>query len=237
MVPVLTLVDEWGQVDAGACSAYAQRASEGWLDLFLVSGSLGLGFALARETRRELVHTWLARVSASRLVACCWEAGEVEEVAALGVRPMVVLRGAEGDGAVLDALRELPGGCFVYSHPQYTPSTLTAPVVEKARADGVLPVGAKVSKVELDEVRALRAAAGPGFELFDGRCRHVRASVEAGATGVVAVPLSTLPADLPPRDDLDGLQTVIDRGQAVVDRLPDLASQAAELRRILLAAL
>ena len=55
------------------------------------------------------------------------------------------------------------------------------------------------------------------FELYDGGCRHVRASVAAGATGVVAVPLTVPPDELQSREDVDAPQTVIDRGQVVVD--------------------
>jgi hypothetical protein len=139
----------------------------------------------------------------------------------------------EDEGVVLEGLRCLPTGTLVYSHPQYTQTVFSPGLAEKARAAGVLPAGAKVSKIGLDDVRALRSAVGPEFALFDGRCRHVRASVEAGATGVVAVPLATLPEDLPTREDLTALQAVIDRGQAMVDAYPDVTSQAEVLRKVL----
>jgi dihydrodipicolinate synthase/N-acetylneuraminate lyase len=235
VVPVLTLLDNSGRIDRRACAAYAARARESWVDLFLVSGSLGGGSMLSRQARRDLLTVWLDEVGPARLVACGWEAGELEEIGELGVRPVAVLRELRDEVAVIKAFEKLPAGSFVYSHPQYTRATLTPAVAEKARADGFLPAGAKVSKVSLDEVRTLRAAAGPEFALFDGRCRHLAASVEAGATGVVAVPLSVIPADLPPRDDLDGVQAVIDRYQAVVDAEPDVAAQAAALTRILTA--
>lgn len=60
------------------------------------------------------------------------------------------------------------------------------------------------------------------------------ANVEAGATGVVVVPLATLPDDLPPRDDLNALQAVIDRGQAVVDAYDTVTAQADKLRSSLI---
>jgi dihydrodipicolinate synthase/N-acetylneuraminate lyase len=233
VVPVLTLIGRDGRIDRGACAAYAQRAAESWLDGFLVSGSLGLGPTMSAASRLDSLAIWREHMPAGRLLGCAWDAAEVAEVYQLGVRPVAVLRCAEDDHAVLGQLEGLPGQAWVYSHPQYSPAVLSSGVVEKARAAGVLPAGAKVSKVGPGEVRSLRDAAGPSFALFDGRCRHVRASVAAGATGVVAVPLATLPEDLPPRDDLDGLQAVIDRGQRVVDAFPDVVNQVAALREIL----
>lgn len=233
VVPVLTLVGENGRIDRSACVAYAQRARATWLDAFLVSGSLGLGLSQTMASRLELLSIWLEQVPADRLLGCAWDAAEVDEVRRLGVRPVAVLKSAENGRAVLRQLEQLPVDSWVYSHPQYSGAVLSPAVVGKARAAGALPAGAKVSKVELADVQALRGAAGQTFELFDGRCRHVRASVEAGATGVVAVPLSTLPEDLPPRIEVDQLQVVIDRGQRVVDGLPNVVDQAAMLRQIL----
>lgn len=234
VVPVLSLLDARGQVDRGACAAYAQRARETWLDGFLVAGSLGMGSLLPDRVRHDLVDVWLDNVPAERLFVCAWGAALVEQVSEAGVRPVLVLRDLEDDAAVLRALEGLPVDALVYSHPQYTRAVLSPVVVDKARSEGLLPAGAKVSKVDLDEVRAFRDAAGPEFELFDGRCRHVQASVAAGATGVVAVPLTVLPEDLPPRACMDALQAVIDRGQAVVDAHDAVADQAEALRGLLL---
>lgn len=237
IVPVLSLLDARGQVDRGACVAYAQRARETWVDGFLVAGSLGMGARLADDVRQDLFDIWVDNVPADRLLMCIWQRAEVERFAGTGVRPVLVLRDLEDDAAVLRALDGLPKDALVYSHPQYTSAVLTPAVVDKARSMGTLPAGAKVSKVELDDVRALREAAGPEFGLFDGRCRHIRASVAAGATGVVAVPLTVLPQDLPSRANVDALQAVIDRGQAVVDAHVDVADQAEALRELLLATL
>jgi dihydrodipicolinate synthase/N-acetylneuraminate lyase len=233
MVPVLSLFDRRGRIDRGACFAYAQRARETWLDAFLLVGSLGLGFQLPLTVRRELAEVWLGNMPVERLMVCAWHPSEVEEISQTGARPVLVLRQMEGDGEILDALRPLPPGSLIYSHPQYTSTVFSSGLAEKARDDGVLPAGAKVSKIDLADVRELRSAVGPEFALFDGRCRHVRASVEAGASGVVAVPLATLPDDLPARDDLAALQAVIDRSQAIVDSHPDVASQAGALRKVL----
>ena len=237
MVPVLTLLDSAGRLDRGACLAYAQRARETWLDLFLVAGSLGLGSTMTRRARSELLAVWLEQVPVSRLVVCGWEPGEVEDIAQSGVRPMAVLQGAGDESAVLDVLTGVPNEAFVYSHPQYSPVTISAAVLAKARAMDALPAGAKMSKVGLDDIRAAREVLGSEFTLLDGRCRHLGESVRAGATGVVAVPLSVLPADLPPRGDVAGLQAVIDRVQMVVDGQPSVASQAHALEEILAASL
>jgi len=237
MVPVLSLLDRRDQVDRGACAAYAQRACETWLDGFLVAGSLGLGFRLPERVQWDLLEVWRSHVPADRLFACAWRPSETLRISDAGVRPVLVLRDLKDDDAVLRALESLPTDALVYSHPQYTGAVLSSAVVDKARSIGSLPAGAKVSKVELEDVRALREAAGPEFALFDGRCRHVCASVAAGATGVVAVPLTVLPEDLPPRENVHALQAVIDRGQAVVDAHSDVADQADALRRLLLESL
>lgn len=237
VVPVLSLLDARGQVDRGASVAYAQRARETWLDGFLIAGSLGMGSRLPQGVRQVLLEVWMDNVPAERLLMCVWQRAEVERLAGTGVRPVLVLRDLGDDAAVLRALDGLPKDALVYSHPQYTSALLTPAVVDKARSEGTLPSGAKVSKVELDEVRALREAAGREFGLFDGRCRHIRASVAAGATGVVAVPLTVLPQDLPSRGNVDALQAVIDRGQAVVDAHGDVADQAETLCELLLATL
>ena len=168
---------------------------------------------------------------------CAWGRADIELAVEAGVRPVLVLRDLGDNAAVLRALDGLPKDALVYSHPQYTSAVLTPAVVGKARSVGILPSGAKVSKVELEEVRALRDAAGAEFALFDGRCRHVQASVTAGATGVVAVPLTVLPEDLPPRENAEALQAVIDRGQIVVDAHDSVAAQAEALRGLLLATL
>ncbi len=233
VAPALTMRDVAGRVDRVATTAYAQRARESWLDAFLVCGSLGLGPTLSVRSRREVLALWLDQVPAERVLGCAWNIAEVNQIRDAGARPVAVVRDAHDEDAVLRLLDQLPTNAFVYSHPQYTPAVLSPAVVEKARALGTLPAGAKVSKVGLEDVRALRDAAGSSFELYDGRCRHLRASVEAGATGVVAVPLSSLPHDLPPRDDLDALQAVIDRGQRVVDAHADVAGQAVALRAAL----
>lgn len=234
IVPALTLTDTLGCIDEIASAKYARRAANSSFDRFLLSGSIGLGLGTPMRARLKTLEIWLDHVASDRLLACSWDAKESSEICRMGVRPMVVLQNAEDERRILRIMSDLPVGAWVYSHPQYSTAVLSAAVLRAARDEGVLPAGAKVSKVNVDEVRALRDAAGPDFALFDGRCRHVAASVAAGATGVVAVPLTVLPEDLPPRESFDALQAVIDRGQAVVDAHVDVAGQARALRRLLL---
>ncbi|MER7002373.1 hypothetical protein ABT297_04900 [Dactylosporangium sp. NPDC000555] len=197
MVPVLTLMNANGSVDEGACSAYAERAGATWLDLFLVSGTIGGGESSTPAVRRRVLELWAARVPKDRLLACVWTPDDLAHAADCGVRPIVVLRDLADAAAMHSVLTELPADAFVYSHPNYTPTTFTPAVAEAAKRAGVRPAGGKICKVSLDDVRDLRTATGDDFHLYDGRCRHVAESVWAGATGVVAVPLSTLLPDLP----------------------------------------
>ncbi|MEV6932062.1 hypothetical protein AB0M46_47290 [Dactylosporangium sp. NPDC051485] len=181
MVPVLTLMNANGSVDEGACSAYAERAGATWLDLFLVSGTIGGGESSTPTVRRRVLELWAARVPKDRLLACVWAPDDLAHAADCGVRPIVVLRDLADAAAMHSVLAELPADAFVYSHPNYTPTTFTPAVAETARRAGMQPAGGKICKVSLDDVRDLRAATGDGFQLYDGRCRHVAESVRAGA--------------------------------------------------------
>ncbi|MDQ1294020.1 MAG: hypothetical protein QG608_1903 [Actinomycetota bacterium] len=150
-----------------------------------------------------------------------------------GSAPISVLRGHETPSVLLDHLAGLPPGAFVYSHPKYTPVALTADIARAARSLGRLPAGGKICKVSLAEVAALRSATGPNFQLYDGRCRHLAESRAAGVTGVIAVPLAPLPADLPPRENLPALQNLIDHGQALLDTRPALTDRITLLTDLL----
>ncbi|GII26519.1 dihydrodipicolinate synthase family protein [Planosporangium mesophilum] len=235
MVPVLTLRNADGSVDHGACGAYAERAGGTWLDLFLVSGTIGGGETSTTEERRRVLEVWTERVSPERLLACVWTPDDLMHAAECGVRPIVVLRSHADATALGTFLAQLPAGAFVYSHPKYSPATFTPTVAAVARQAGVLPAGGKICKVSLDDVAQLRAATGEPFQLYDGRCRHVARSVAAGATGVVAVPLCTLPADLPDRDDAVPLQRTIDRTQSLIDARPGLQERVEMLTAQLVA--
>jgi dihydrodipicolinate synthase/N-acetylneuraminate lyase len=233
MVPVLTPTNANGSVDEGACSTYAERAEATWLDLFLVSGTIGGGENNTPGTRRRVLEVWAARVPTERLLACVWSPDDLAHAADCGVRPIVVLRDLADAATMQAALAELPPGAFVYSHANYTPVTFTPATAEAARRSGVRPAGGKICKVSLDEVGDLRAATGDDFQLYDGRCRYVARSVRAGATGVVAVPLCVLPTDLPDRADMGALQRTIDRMQERIDSTGAGAARVAMLQEAL----
>jgi hypothetical protein len=111
----------------------------------------------------ELLKIWLENLPAERILGCAWELGEADEIGRVGATPMAVIQGAETDEDALQFLRTLPTGSYVYSHPQYTNRTLTPAAPEKARAEGVRPAGARVSKVDLDELHALKGRIGSRF--------------------------------------------------------------------------
>jgi hypothetical protein len=139
-----------------------------------------------------------------------------------------VLRDLETEHEALELLSHLPRPSYLFSHPEFSPITLT-PSLSRAAADaGRLPAGAKTSKVSPEDLAALRAETGPTFTLWDGTARHIAASLAAGADGIVAAPLSHLPEPFPPRD-VPELQDAIDQTQAHLDRLPARDARTAAL--------
>jgi dihydrodipicolinate synthase/N-acetylneuraminate lyase len=229
MVPALTPRNGNGEIDRKACLTYAEQASQTWIDLFMLAGSIGEGFALTSQQRAWVLETWLERVPAERLLACAWSIEDLSCIQRLGVRPVMVLKNLADQAEALQLLSSLPKGSFVYSHPRYTKTTLTPSVAEEARARNTLPAGAKLSKVSLDDISALRTATGDAFALYDGRSRHIQRSVAAGATGVVVVPLSILPEELPGRSELPALQDLINRIQEEIDSISSVSDQASML--------
>lgn len=227
IVPALTPVDD-GLIQTAAAHAYAQRAASTWIDAWLLSGSTTRGDLLTVAQRADLIDLWRQHVPADRLIACCWTADDVTAATERGVAAMVVLRDLADQRAALDFLAGLPTGTYIYSHPMYTPTVFDAEMAAAAAAEKVLPAGGKLAKVGLDEVAAIRAAAGPGFQLWDGRCRHIAASTEAGAAGVIVTPLSHIPDPFPGRG-LPGLQEAVDAHQAAIDALPDRQARTALL--------
>jgi len=228
IVPVLTLRDSSGRIDAEANAEYAQHAAGTWLDRFILSGSLGGGETATPVERRQIVDIWRAHLPADRLLACAWEPRDFEAISETDVPTMAVMRQLASENEALEALAALPIGSYVYSHPRYSTATYTADLSVAARSAGCLPRGAKVCKVDLGTIAALRDANGPAFELWDGRCRHIDRSVQAGAQGVIAVPLCTLPP-LPDREDADSIQRLISNGQAALDTDRNRASRRARL--------
>ncbi len=111
---------------------------------------------------------------------------------------------------------ELPEGAFVYSNPMFTLTPLDPALAAEAKQQGVLPAGAKVSKIALRDIEAICAMVGPRFVLWDGSSRHIGASLAAGASGIVAMPLSILPFPFP-RRLIEELQLALQPLQARVD--------------------
>lgn len=215
LVPVLTLRNASGSIDFGANRAYAERAAATWLDGFIISGTIGEGDLLTSDERQQLLAVWLDELPASRVLGCVWEPADLAPTVDSGARPLAVMRDLGTLADALAWLAELPRHAFVYSHPRYTARTYDPQVATAAERRGISPPGGKICKVSLAEVAALRAAANSDFQLYDGRCRHLARSLSAGATGVIAVPLCSLPtlksASVP------ALQAAIDVGQSLLD--------------------
>jgi dihydrodipicolinate synthase/N-acetylneuraminate lyase len=220
VVPALALRSpDDGTLDAETTARYAQRAARTWTDAFILSGSTTRGDLLTRDERTELLDLWLRFVSPARLVACCWCQEDVNEAVHRAITPMVVMKSPRDDEQALSFLASLPPGAYVYSHPKYDSRVLDVGLTVAARRKGVLPAGAKLSKVTTEDITAMRRAAGPRWILWDASSRHVGASFAAGASGVVASPLSHFPSPFPHRS-LATLQPIIDAVQAQMDQLP-----------------
>jgi dihydrodipicolinate synthase/N-acetylneuraminate lyase len=219
IVPALTPLDRSGSVDRYAARRYSRRAAATWIDAFLLSGSTTRGDLLSVSQRAQVLDAWLQDVPPSRLIACCWQPGDIEVAHARQVRAMMVMRDLPDRDAALRFLADLPPQTTVYSHPMYTATVLDADLATDAAAAGVLPPGGKVAKISLDGIARLRLAAGAHFALWDGSSRHVAESVRAGASGVIATPLSDLPEPFPARS-VATLQPVLDASQAHLDALP-----------------
>ncbi|MGW0359256.1 hypothetical protein ACWDXV_34130 [Nocardia nova] len=237
IVPVLTPVGETGVPDLAAARRYAALAAKTWTDYVLVNGSTTRGDLLSPADRAAILDVWIGELGPDRVLACSWNSADIAAAVDRRVTPMAVLRSLETPTSALDFLAELPKGSTVYSHPMYG-STFTAELARTASRAGCLPLGGKLAKVSLSEVTEIRTAT-PEFQVWDGSSRHIRASIEAGASGVVATPLAPLlasPNSLPPKG-IDSLQTVLDTAQSNLDRLPDRegrrAALLAQLRAVL----
>jgi len=232
VVPALALRASDGcRLDADATSRYAQRAAGTWADAFILSGSTTRGDLLTVDERTTLLDLWSRLVPASRLVACCWCQGDLHEATRRGITPMAVMHSPRDDDEALSLLACLPRGAYVYSHPKYDSRVLDAVLTAAARRQGVLPAGAKLSKVTTADIAAIRRAAGSRWTLWDASSRHVDASLAAGASGVVASPLSHFPTPFP-RRSLSVLQSTIDTVQAQLDRLPTRAARSRLLHEL-----
>lgn len=225
VVPALALRTPDGtNLNPDATARYAQRAARTWADAFILSGSTTRGDQLTVDERTELLDLWTRAVPAARLVACCWCDDDVTEATRRAITPMVVMHSPRDHEQALALLACLPPGAYVYSHPKYDSTLLDASLTAAARQHGILPAGAKLSKVTADDITTIRRAAGPRWTLWDASARHINASLAAGASGVVATALSHLPVPFPDRS-LSALQPAIDALQQQLDR-PSIARRA-----------
>ncbi|WP_041938779.1 MULTISPECIES: hypothetical protein [Frankia] len=216
VLPALTFRTPDGAIDTAATVAYARRAAGTWAHRFILSGTTTGGHQASEADRAAVVDLWADTIGVDRLTACCWTPADITHATHAGVVPMVVLRDLANDAEALSLFAALPRPSYLFSHPEFSPTTLTPELAAAARAAGVLPAAAKVSKVPPSGIAALRTATGPDFTLWDGTARHISASLDAGADGIVTAPLSHLP-DPFPATQADQLQAAIDAAQHHLD--------------------
>lgn len=231
VLPALHFHTSDGRLDRDATRRYAVRAAGTWVDRFIVSGSTTRGDLLAPPQRAELLDLWLEVTEASRLLACAWCPDDLAYAEHRGIAPLAVMQNSANRRDACGFFAGLPPNAYVYSHPMYGPTVLDAALAEFTRERDVLPKGAKIAKISIDEVRAVRGVVGTNFCLWDGSSRHIRTSLEAGASGVVATPLNALPTPFPKRSVV-ALQLVIDKIQAKLDRQSSRAARLALLTEL-----
>lgn len=229
-IPALTFRNAEGGVDAKATAIYATRAASTWLSVFILNGTTTEGDTFTVAERAEVLDIWRGIADLGRLLACCWEAEDINAAVERGVRPLAVMRKLPDDDAALDFLGGLPNGAYVYSHPMHTPTTLDPGLIDRARSLGCLPAGAKISKIPAGTIPELRRAAGPAFDLWDGSSRQIIKSLRQGATGIVSTPLTTIPSEFP-ESDAD-LQAQVDRWQNRLDAVPNQAERYVWLQSV-----
>ncbi len=228
VVPALTIRTPEGSLDKQGTAQYARQAARTWVDRFILSGTTARGYSMTEQERLCVLRMWLDHTDPARVLACCWSRADVDNAAAQGVTPIVVIPHLHNDDATLRFLASLPAGSFIYSHPGNSPTVFDAQLCSKARSSDCLPVGAKLSKVSHREIAAVRAQAGPSFILWDGSSQDIAGSIVAGATGVVTTPLSHITQPFPPRN-LTELQPALDEVQEHLDRLPSRDARSDHL--------
>jgi dihydrodipicolinate synthase/N-acetylneuraminate lyase len=229
VVPALVLRADDGAMDTAGMRRYARAGVSTWVDCFILSGSTTHGHLLTVDERAEVLDIWLDLTEPARLLASCWEPADAVRARERNVTIMAPMRALDSDDHSLAFLHTLPAGSFVYSHPLFGGTTFDARLATAARRESTLPAGGKLAKVSSADIRAIREAVGDAFTLWDGSSRRIRASLEAGATGVVATPLCAFDTSLPPKD-MDLVQAMVDLEQARLDALPDRAARTAELQ-------
>lgn len=216
VVPALHVPRADGAIDLEQTRRYAESAADSWVDRFLINGSTTGGRELRAADREAILDIWLETVGRERLLACSWAWRDVTAARERGILPMAVMTPEFVDTDVLQWLRALPPAT-IYSHPAYGGPVWTPELSRTSVAAAIAPIGGKVSKVDLDEVRALHAAA-PEFLLWDGSARHIRDSLDAGASGVVLTPLAGDLHQLPSKTVHD-VQDLVNVVQAELDRI------------------
>jgi hypothetical protein len=224
IIPALTFRTADGDLDETTTTRYAEKAAGTWLDYFILSGTTTEGDTFTADERAQVLDLWGKTTDAARLVACCWTRADIDAAIERGIRPMAVMRGLRDEDEAIAFFRSLPPGAFAYSHPRHTPTVLSAPVTTAVSEAGFRPSGAKISKLPPGDLLAIRAAAGPEFVLWDGSCRNIQRSLDEGANGVVATPLTVLPDPFPDRE-IRALQTALTPLQSAFDH----ASQSKDL--------
>ncbi|UGT63414.1 hypothetical protein [Nocardia asteroides] len=227
VVPALTLQANEGAINFEATREYAVRAAATWVDYFILSGSTTRGNLLSVDERAAVLDLWLEVTEPERLLPCCWVAADLSNAAQRGVRPMAVLKGLSRSEAI-DYCTQLPDAATIYSHPMFGGVQFDGQLAADLRQGGALPSAGKVAKITSDEVRAIQAAAGEAFRLWDGSSRRIATSLSEGAAGVVATPLSPFQADFPPRS-VASIQRAVDAVQAGLDALPTRAERTKML--------
>jgi dihydrodipicolinate synthase/N-acetylneuraminate lyase len=228
VVPALTFRHPDGTLDTAETERYAQRAAATWVHVFILSGTTTSGHLSTVAERAATIDVWTKAVDPSRVVACCWTSADLTEAHRRDVPTMAVLRNLDTERHALDFLTSLPRQSYLFSHPEFSPATLTPSLCRAAADAGRLPSGAKTSKVTTGQLTTLRAATGPEFTLWDGTARHIAASLAAGADGIVAAPLSHLPEPFP-SPSVPELQQAVDQTQARLDQLTDRAARTQAL--------
>lgn len=226
VVPAMNLLSEDG-LDLPATRRYAERAGRSSVDYFLLNGSTTQGHEMSIELRRAVIETWAGIVGASRIIACCWSRADLDTAARQQVVPMAVMDGLRDEAEVLTFLQTLPAGATIYSHPElFRGVRFTAEVARAAQESGCLPFGGKLAKIKPPEISAIHESADE-FRLWDGSSRHIEQSLQAGADGIVATPLTAViagPDDFRPEKARE-LQAAVDPIQAILDSLPDRVSR------------
>jgi len=216
VIPALAFRTADNRLDLELTRTYAERAAETWTDRFILSGSTALGDLLTVTERAVILDVWSDVMEPSRLLACCWHREDMEQAEHRNILPVVVMQDLSDQAAACSFFAGLPAGAFVYSNPSFTPTPLHPALAAAANRQGILPAGAKISKIAVNDIGAMRASVGPQFTLWDGSSRHIGASLTAGASGIVATPLAVLPAPFPQRS-IDELQATLHQLYAKVD--------------------